>query len=316
MNERILDLTQSLEDWERRNRTRTLGLVLIPLAVAGGLGWYAQARFERAEAGRDEAVRQALAAATAQTSRAQENAAATAASLRAELETARHSLQQQTARADSLETEFGRARQERDLALAEREAAARQAAETAARVVALQAELDAARAGTTEVAPAAALVPLPLDDQAEPAADPLEVVRAGMAEASGVEVLDDGRLVLGATLLFPSGQAELSLEGREGLRVVADRLKTALATLAPGTAWTLHVEGHTDDTPVRHSGFASNQALSEARAQAVAAYLAAQGLPADRLVAAGYAATRPLATGSSDAARGRNRRIELRLGAS
>jgi chemotaxis protein MotB len=175
---------------------------------------------------------------------------------------------------------------------------------------------------------AAALTPLTLPERSEPAAEPAEsmpapappvvadrlaAVRAGLAKASGVEVLDGERLVLGSALLFPPGQAELSPEGRQGLRAIADRLKTALSTLPPGTAWTLHIDGHTDDTPVRHSRFASNQALSEARARAVTDYLASRGLPPDRLVAAGLADRQPLAAGRSEEARGRNRRIELRL---
>jgi chemotaxis protein MotB len=173
-------------------------------------------------------------------------------------------------------------------------------------------------AEAAEAIPAAS-APAPASAAVEPpvaAADPLAAVRAGLAEARGVEVVDGERLVLGSALLFPAGQAELSPEGRQGLGIIAGRLKTALAALPPGTAWTLHVDGHTDDTPVRRSRFGSNQALSEARARAVAAYLATQGLPGDRLVATGFAATRPLVAGSSDAARSRNRRIELRLSGS
>ena len=91
------------------------------------------------------------------------------------------------------------------------------------------------------------------------------------------------------------------------------RLHQAIAAFPAGLAWTLHVDGHTDDTPIHVSGFASNTALSVARAQAVADYLASRGLPAARLAVGGFGATRPLVQGSSPADRARNRRIELRL---
>jgi chemotaxis protein MotB len=53
--------------------------------------------------------------------------------------------------------------------------------------------------------------------------------------------------------------------------------------------------------------------LSEARALSVVRYAIAQGIPANRLVAAGFADTRPLDPGDTTEALSRNRRIELRL---
>ena len=125
--------------------------------------------------------------------------------------------------------------------------------------------------------------------------------------------MPDGRLILTGAALFPPGQAQLSPDGREDLQAVAARLRQAIAAFPAGLAWTLHVDGHTDDTPIHVSGFASNTALSVARAQAVADYLASRGLPAARLAVGGFGATRPLVPGSSPADRARNRRIELRL---
>lgn len=69
----------------------------------------------------------------------------------------------------------------------------------------------------------------------------------------------------------------------------------------------LAVQGHTDNT----STPAHNQQLSEARAQAVAAALAAQGIAAGRLQPAGFGQTRPLADNATEAGRALNRRVEL-----
>lgn len=67
------------------------------------------------------------------------------------------------------------------------------------------------------------------------------------------------------------------------------------------------IEGHTDDT----GNPARNQPLSLARAEAVRAELLAAGIAAGRLKTAGFGSTRPLAQGSTEDARARNRRVEL-----
>lgn len=141
-----------------------------------------------------------------------------------------------------------------------------------------------------------------------------QVMTGGLADLRGVEAAGDGRLVVAGAALFAPGQAQLSGAGRQQLGAVAERLTLALAKLPADAAWVLHVDGHTDDTPVRRSGFASNEELSLARARAVTELLTQKGLPAERLVANGLADTRPLVTGQTEAARSRNRRIEFWLG--
>jgi outer membrane protein OmpA-like peptidoglycan-associated protein len=91
--------------------------------------------------------------------------------------------------------------------------------------------------------------------------------------ASGRVVLDDVRFVAGADQLDPSASEPLK------------RLASALAA-TPGT---FLIEAHTD--PVPPPGDA--QSLSQRRAAAVKAQLAANGVPAERLLAVGYGATRP-----------------------
>jgi chemotaxis protein MotB len=53
--------------------------------------------------------------------------------------------------------------------------------------------------------------------------------------------------------------------------------------------------------------------LSSARAISVVQYLVSLGVPAQRLVAAGFAEFQPLDTGTTEEAYKRNRRIELKL---
>ncbi len=67
------------------------------------------------------------------------------------------------------------------------------------------------------------------------------------------------------------------------------------------------VEGHTDDVGADDY----NLALSERRAQAVAAYLAQQGIGKDRIAARGYGKSRPVVANDGDEGRRKNRRVEI-----
>ncbi len=69
------------------------------------------------------------------------------------------------------------------------------------------------------------------------------------------------------------------------------------------------VEGHTDST-----GSASlNDGLSLSRANAVRDALIVRGIPAARIVAEGYGASRPVASNETQDGRNQNRRIEFRV---
>ena len=71
----------------------------------------------------------------------------------------------------------------------------------------------------------------------------------------------------------------------------------------------ISVNGHTDDV----GSDAYNKGLSERRAQAVRDYLAQAGLPAEILSVTGHGKSLPLVPGTSDAARAKNRRVELAI---
>ena len=97
-------------------------------------------------------------------------------------------------------------------------------------------------------------------------------------------------------------------------------LDKAIAVLVEFPNVRLEIEGHTDDQPLTDKQkYADNRALSQARADAVKAYLVAKGIDPARLHATGYGDTRPIEdpkrlTGASlDAARGRNRRVEFKV---
>ena len=69
----------------------------------------------------------------------------------------------------------------------------------------------------------------------------------------------------------------------------------------------LRIEGHCDDRGTRDYNFA----LGERRAAAVALFLRAQGVDGSRILTISYGKERPVALGSSEAIRARNRRAQM-----
>ena len=137
-------------------------------------------------------------------------------------------------------------------------------------------------------------------------------LREVLGERADVRILGD-RFVFQSEVLFRTGEAEIEAEGRVQLIRLAESLKEIGATIPPDIDWVLRIDGHTDERPIQTPRFASNWELSTARAISVVRFLIEQGVPADRVMAAGFAQFRPLDPGRDAAAFRRNRRIEFRL---
>jgi outer membrane protein OmpA-like peptidoglycan-associated protein len=76
----------------------------------------------------------------------------------------------------------------------------------------------------------------------------------------------------------------------------------------------IEIAGHTDNVPVLHCPYGDNQRLSEARSEAVMAYLVNKHeLPKKMFVCEGYGETEPIASNENPEGRAMNRRIEFRL---
>lgn len=93
------------------------------------------------------------------------------------------------------------------------------------------------------------------------------------------------------------------------IRASSEPVLSALATAARQCPGTLEVVGHTDGAGTAET----NQRLSIARAEAVAAALVAHGFPRERVHAAGYGSTQPVATNETALGRSQNRRIEFHV---
>ena len=137
-------------------------------------------------------------------------------------------------------------------------------------------------------------------------------LRGILGGRQGVQVVGD-RFVFQSEVLFDSGNATLSPQGEEKLAAFAQSLKSIIGEIPADLPWILRVDGHTDKRPISTAEFPSNWELSTARAISVARFLIANGIPASRVAAAGFAEFKPLDTADTDEAYRRNRRIELQL---
>jgi chemotaxis protein MotB len=137
-------------------------------------------------------------------------------------------------------------------------------------------------------------------------------LREALSGQKDVQVVGD-RFVFQSEVLFPPSSAELQPAGEQQLADMAKRLVDIASRIPRDINWVLQVDGHTDSKPISTPQFPSNWELSAARAIAVVKFLNSQGIPNERLVAAGYGEYQPIAPGTDPASRAKNRRIELKL---
>jgi chemotaxis protein MotB len=137
-------------------------------------------------------------------------------------------------------------------------------------------------------------------------------VRDIIGNRSDIRIVGD-RFVFQSEVLFTQGSADLADTAKEQLDPVINALQEISQKIPPDINWVLRVDGHTDRRPINTPQFPSNWELSTARAISVVRYAIAQGIPANRLVAAGFADSQPLDPGTGEDAYRRNRRIELKL---
>ncbi|HEX5455436.1 MAG TPA: peptidoglycan -binding protein [Stellaceae bacterium] len=137
-------------------------------------------------------------------------------------------------------------------------------------------------------------------------------LRAILGDRPDIRIVGD-RFVFQSEVLFKPGDATLGDGAKKQLDPIVTALKQIAAEIPKDLNWVLLVEGHTDHRPIHTPQFPSNWELSTARAMSVVRYMIAQGIPANRLAAAGYADTQPIDPGNTPDAYRRNRRIELKL---
>lgn len=118
--------------------------------------------------------------------------------------------------------------------------------------------------------------------------------------APGQEPIEKGENIILNSVNFQSGSALLTPESYYALDEI-------VKTLTEHPMIEIEIQGYTDDT----GSFASNQRLSERRADAVRKYLIDHGIDLRRLTAVGYGESYPIASNLTSEGRAANRRIEF-----
>ena len=123
----------------------------------------------------------------------------------------------------------------------------------------------------------------------------------------GVDVGERGLVItLANNILFDSGKAKI----KEDAYPVLDKIATVIKEKAPDK--NIGIEGHTDNVPIKYSGWKSNRELSTARANNVYHYLVKEGrLKPVQLTTIGYGEFQPIAENKTAQGRAKNRRVEI-----
>lgn len=124
-------------------------------------------------------------------------------------------------------------------------------------------------------------VPKPIEIQAAPPPQP--PAKPPGPKGDRITTLD-----MNSATFFDIGSSTLS-EGGQGVLLDV----TTTLTSHQYRDYIITIEGHTDDAPISTPQFPSNWELSTSRAAAVVHYFLGQGIPPQRLRAAGYADTFP-----------------------
>lgn len=122
-----------------------------------------------------------------------------------------------------------------------------------------------------------------------------------------LEMMERGLVItVVGDVLFDSGKAKIRSQSYTILNKVAVVLNENVPELKVG------IEGHTDNQPIKRSGWKTNWELSSARALSVLHYLVDQkDVAPERISAIGYGEFRPVASNSDKEGRQLNRRVEI-----
>jgi flagellar motor protein MotB len=127
--------------------------------------------------------------------------------------------------------------------------------------------------------------------------------------ASGRVTLNEGRIGISGSVLFPPSSDELRPEGRQLLKSLVQPLQVYLGERNE----MLMVSGFTDDRGVQRGNrrYEDNLELSAQRALTVTRALIEEGMPSSQVFAAAFGAEQPVASNATEPGRAQNRRVEM-----
>ncbi|HEY1028601.1 MAG TPA: OmpA family protein [Pseudomonas sp.] len=124
-------------------------------------------------------------------------------------------------------------------------------------------------------------------------------------QGTGVQVQrngDDLKLIMPGNITFGSNSADIASS-------FYPTLNSLVLVFKEFNKNGVNIVGHTDSTGSQEL----NQSLSQRRAQSVANYLTANGVPGQRISAYGAGPSQPIASNANEAGRAQNRRVEINL---
>lgn len=126
------------------------------------------------------------------------------------------------------------------------------------------------------------------------------------AEDDGWQAVPGGAMIaVEGSVLFSSGKVKLRNNAVSSLDQIAGRIQSSFPNKD------IFVFGHTDNDPIKKSGWKDNLELSSQRALSVTRYLSDRGISPSRLVACGAGEHRPRVANSSKSNKASNRRVEI-----
>ncbi len=127
-----------------------------------------------------------------------------------------------------------------------------------------------------------------------------------LAAPAGWTAVPGGAMIaIESGVLFAPGRAVLRPQAQKTLDAVVSTLQGEYGDKD------ILVFGHTDNTPIKKSGWKDNWQLSSERALAVVRFLAGRSVSPDRLAACGAGEYRPKLSNSTEPNRTANRRVEI-----
>ena len=107
------------------------------------------------------------------------------------------------------------------------------------------------------------------------------------------------------SVLFASGKAELTSQGRSKLAEIASDIRARYADRD------IYIFGHTDNEPIRKSKWKDNWELGAHRSLTVVRALRSNGIAPDQLIQANCGEFKPRDSNSAVSGRQQNRRVEF-----
>lgn len=153
-----------------------------------------------------------------------------------------------------------------------------------------------------------------------------EEPEAAVGQAQALQTIADdvrnafGDLIAADQLTVRGNELWIEIELKSGLlfgsgdAIPSDRafaIIEKVAGILQPFANPVHVEGFTDNQPIRTAQYPTNWELSSARASSIVRMLAMDGIDPGRMAAVGYGEYQPVASNDSADGRARNRRVVL-----